>query len=148
MVKFVSLFILCLSVVHAGSLKPGQLQHARITTTRRTSSLATSRAQWSCDSERASPDQLLACLSTQTVHITFVPVYAPVTVRFFIVRRSTVNFNLNCCPCVCRQRSKQALERGCDANEDHDSDTIKTSGSLPCPLRCHCLPRILISTKE
>ena len=62
--------------------------------------------------------------------------HAPVTVRFFIVRRSTVNFNLNCCPCLYRQRSKQALERGRGSNDDHDSDVIKSSDSQPWPLRC------------
>ena len=52
------------------------------------------------------------------------------------MRRCTVNINLNCCPYLYRQRSRQALERGRDANDDHDSDAIKTSDSQPWPLRC------------
>ena len=35
-----------------------------------------------------------------------------VTLRWYTVRRCTVDVNLNCCPCMYRQRSKQALGRG------------------------------------
>ena len=68
--------------------------------------------------------------SKQPVKITNVPEYALVTVRSYTVRLCTVSINLYSCPCVCRQKSRQALERGRDANEDHDSDAMKSSGSL------------------
>ena len=62
-----SLFTLCLSVEHAGSLKRGQLKPGWNQTLRQTSNVPTSRAQSYGDSGRASPAQLFACLSTQLV---------------------------------------------------------------------------------
>ena len=53
--------------------------------------------------------------STQPLKITNVPQHAPVTVRCYTVHRRTADIHLNCWPCLYRQRSRQALERGRDA---------------------------------
>ena len=74
------------------------------------------------------------------------------------VFRNTLLSPLHCPLPHCQHRSEllslgvppeiQASQRDRDADDDHDGDATMTSGSLPCPLRCHCLPRILISTMD
>ena len=137
-----TLHLMSFSVAHARSLKPAYLVELQQRVGRQTSQRLARK-----EVSKAKGRHLICSLRVCQRRLWKSQVF-----------RNTLLSPLHCPLPHCQHRSEllslgvppeiQALQRGRDANDDHDSDAMKTSGSLPWPLRCHCLPRILISSMD